>query len=55
MSELLDALIEQRKKAALGYQAYLREIVELTRKAKSGPYAGGYGAALNCPAKRAPR
>jgi len=53
MSELLDALIEQRKKAAFSYQEYLREIIELARKAKNGPSVGGYGPTLNCPAKRA--
>jgi type I restriction enzyme R subunit len=35
MSELLDALIEQRKKEALDYQEYLAMIVDLTRKAKN--------------------
>ena len=40
MSELLDALIEQRKQEALDYQEYLAEIVELTKKAKN-PAAGG--------------
>ena len=32
MSELLDALIAQRKREALDYKAYLARIVELTRK-----------------------
>ena len=32
MSELLDALIEQRKQEALDYQEYLEEIVELTKR-----------------------
>ncbi len=32
MSELLDALIQQRKQEALEYKAYLTRIVELTRK-----------------------
>src|SRR5690606_9508327 len=32
MSELLDALIEQRRKEAINYQAYLKRIVELTRE-----------------------
>jgi len=32
MSELLDALIEQRKQEALDYQKYLEEIVELQGK-----------------------
>ena len=33
MSELLDALIQQRRQEALGYQEYLDRIVELTRAA----------------------
>lgn len=33
MSELLDALIEQRRQEALEYKEYLRRIVELTRQA----------------------
>jgi type I restriction enzyme R subunit len=54
MSELLDALIEQRKQDALDYQEYLRRIVELTKKAKSGPSeAAAYTTALDTPAKRA--
>jgi type I restriction enzyme R subunit len=53
MSLLLDALIEQRKKAALSYQEYLEKIVELTRQAKTGPKAGSYPASLDSPAKRA--
>ncbi len=32
MSELLDALILQRKQEALGYKAYLAQVVELTRR-----------------------
>jgi type I restriction enzyme R subunit len=35
MSELLDALIEQRKKEALDYQQYLAKIVALTKEVKS--------------------
>jgi type I restriction enzyme R subunit len=53
MSELLDALIAQRKQAALDYQEYLARIAELTRQAKSGPNAGAYPAALDTPARRA--
>jgi type I restriction enzyme R subunit len=40
MSELLDALIAQRKEGALSYQEYLAKIVELTKQAKAGPSAG---------------
>ncbi|HKK44534.1 MAG TPA: type I restriction endonuclease subunit R [Balneolaceae bacterium] len=34
MSELLDELIQQRKRAAMEYKAYLKKLVELTRKVK---------------------
>ncbi len=53
MSELLDALIQQRRQEALDYAAYLAKIVELTRQAKSGPAAAAYPSALDSPAKRA--
>ncbi|NMO14523.1 type I restriction endonuclease subunit R [Pyxidicoccus fallax] len=53
MSELLDALIEQRKQSALGYQEYLEKIVELTRQAKQGPKTGDYPRSLNTVALRA--
>jgi type I restriction enzyme R subunit len=53
MSGLLDALIAKRRKDAISYQAYLAEIVELTRQAKNGPAAGSYPVALDSPAKRA--
>lgn len=53
MSELLDALIEQRKRDALSYQEYLAQIVELTKKAQGTETAASYPAALNSKAKRA--
>ena len=53
MSELLGALIEQRREKALGYEEYLRQIVELTRQAKNGPSAGSYPKSLDTAAKRA--
>ena len=37
MSELLDALIEQRRQEALDYQEYLAEIVELTKTGEERP------------------
>jgi type I restriction enzyme R subunit len=52
MSELLDALIEQRKKEALDYQRYLEKIVELAKRVKN-PSRESYPMALNTPAKRA--
>jgi type I restriction enzyme R subunit len=53
MSELLDALIEQRKQEALSYQEYLTKIVELTKKAKSPETTTSYPATINSAAKRA--
>ena len=53
MSELLDALIEQRKEAALSYQEYLAKIVELTKQAKAGPNAGAYPTSLDTTSRRA--
>ena len=53
MSELLDALIEQRKQAALDYAAYLAKIVELAKQAKNGPDATAYPESLDTLAKRA--
>ena len=53
MSELLDALIAQRKQDALDYQKYLQKIVELARQVKNGPDAGAYPKSLDSPAKRA--
>ena len=52
MSELLDALIAQRRQEAMDYQAYLRKIVELTKQVKQ-PETGSYPPSLNTPAKRA--
>ncbi len=53
MSQLLDALIVERKQKALDYAAYLAKIVDLTRQAKNGPGGSAYPKALNTPAKRA--
>ncbi|MDI1475688.1 type I restriction endonuclease subunit R [Polyangium sp. y55x31] len=53
MSELLGALIEQRKKDALNYEEYLAKIVELTRKVKDGPSGAGYPKSLDTQALRA--
>jgi type I restriction enzyme, R subunit len=53
MSELLDALIQQRRQNALDYQKYLEEIVALAKKVKN-PLAGeSYPKTLDSPAKRA--
>ena len=53
MSELLDALIKQRKQEALEYKKYLDKIVELTKKAKNGPGGGAYPKSLDTTAKKA--
>ncbi len=53
MSELLDALIEQRKQHAVDYEKYLAEIVALTKKAKNPSTGATYPAAIDTAAKRA--
>ncbi len=53
MSELLDALIEQRRQEALDYQAYLKRIVELTRQVKRPESQAGYPAAIDTESLRA--
>ncbi|MBI2838538.1 MAG: type I restriction endonuclease subunit R [Acidobacteria bacterium] len=53
MSELLDALIEERRSEALEYQDYLREIVELTKRVTNPGADGAYAPKLNTPGKRA--
>jgi len=53
MSELLDALIEERRKEALDYQEYLRRIVELTKKVTHPEASGAYPTTMNTPGKRA--
>ena len=53
MSELLDALIEQRRQEAFDYQEYLEKIVELTKKVKNPEMGGTYPKTINTPGKRA--
>ena len=53
MSELLDALIEQRRKNVIDYQEYLTKIAELTKQVKNPGGGSGYPASLDTPAKRA--
>lgn len=52
MSELLDALIKQRRDEAISYQDYLRKIVELTRKVKKPAETTAYPATINTEPKR---
>lgn len=53
MSKLLDSLIEQRRKDALKYQEYLRQIVKLAQNAKNPAGSGAYPVTLDTPGKRA--
>ncbi len=53
MSELLDALIKERRQEALAYEQYLARIVELTRKVKNPGESADYPRSVNTPAKRA--
>jgi type I restriction enzyme R subunit len=53
MSELLDALVKQRKSEAIDYKKYLKEIVELARQAQNPTAGSSYPKAMNSPAKRA--
>ncbi|MBW4680594.1 MAG: HsdR family type I site-specific deoxyribonuclease [Microcoleus vaginatus WJT46-NPBG5] len=52
MSELLDALIKERRKQAISYQAYLDKVKELAQQVMQ-PTGGAYPASLDTPAKRA--
>jgi type I restriction enzyme R subunit len=53
MSQLLDTLIEQRRRKALDYQTYLARIVELTRQLSNPMSDTSYPKTLNTPGKRA--
>jgi type I restriction enzyme R subunit len=53
MSELLDALIIQRKRAALNYRAYLSKIVALTKQVGHPEKRSDYPATINTAALRA--
>jgi type I restriction enzyme R subunit len=53
MSELLDALIKERKSLALEYKKYLEKIVALTRQIKNPTTGKSYPETLDTPAKRA--
>ena len=52
MSELLDALIEQRRQEALDYQKYLGEIAELARQVMNPTTGQAYPKSLDTPARR---
>jgi len=53
MSQLLDALILQRKQQAIDYKKYLEKIIELTKLAKNPNAGGKYPKTLNTTALRA--
>lgn len=53
MSELLSALIEQRREQAIDYETYLAKIVELTKQANNPANNSNYPASLNTAGKRA--
>lgn len=53
MSELLDALIKQRRDDAIKYSEYLGKIVELTKQVKNGPGQAAYPQTMNTPARKA--
>jgi len=53
MSELLDALIAQRKEQAMSYKVYLAQIVELTRRVRQQEVASSYPPSIDSVARRA--
>src|SRR5438128_12000992 len=53
MSQLLDALIEQRRREALDYQEYLARIVELAKQVANPEVGGAYPMTINTPGKQA--
>ena len=53
MSQLLDALIRERKRQAMDYKEYLEKIVELTKKVRKPETGSTYPPEVNNPALRA--
>ena len=53
MSELLDALIEQRKQQAMDYREYLKKIQELSKKVCDPSKGASYPSTINTPGKQA--
>lgn len=53
MSDLLDALVRQRKAEAIDYAEYLAKIVELAKKVRAPETGGNYPVSVNSPGKRA--
>jgi type I restriction enzyme, R subunit len=52
MSELLDALIQQRKQEAIDYKEYLKKIVEITKKVARQEATTSYPTSMNTAARR---
>ncbi|NDE91709.1 MAG: restriction endonuclease subunit R, partial [Alphaproteobacteria bacterium] len=52
MSDLLDALIQQRREEAIDYQEYLRKVVDLTKQVKKPSETGAYPSSISSEAKR---
>lgn len=53
MSAVLDALIQQRREEAIEYEAYLRKVIELAEKVKSGDGGTSYPESIKTKALRA--
>ena len=53
MSQLLESLIEQRRKDALAYEQYLAQIEDLARKVQQGPGGTAYPKSIDTAARRA--
>ena len=53
MSEVLDALIKQRREEAIEYEAYLKKVIELAEQVKSGEGGGSHPASIDNGALRA--
>lgn len=53
MSELLSALIEQRRQQAIDYESYLAKVIELTKQVKNPASNSNYPSSVNTAGKRA--
>lgn len=53
MSELLSALIEQRRQQAIDYESYLAKVIELTKQVKNPANNSNYPSSINTSGKRA--
>lgn len=53
MSELLSALIEQRRQQAIDYETYLAKVIELTKQVKNPANNASYPSSVNTAGQRA--